>query len=362
MINKLKEILIPKCLSALVPSKKAFSLAEVLITLGIIGVVAAITIPALIKDYNKKSWNTSATVFEKKLEDALKTMNSQSTLTGHTTTESFVNELSKHFKTNKICQNEELLNCFSKTVFWGIGETQPEEIDMDIIKTSANFGQNDWSTNVIGVQFANGTNALLAYNPTDTCLQDPYSNQINGNDCLAILYDTSGEKKPNTSGKDLRANGNVRKLGVSCTFEIGSTCFTSTPFYPAAHTWNSCENGTTTNSEDLAFMEKYGIKYCSSSSDRWAGAVKACNGVDKLPTIAQLNQLGEYLYKTNNNMSYQDKALALGFTLTSGQYFYVWSNKEYTHEYTNRMAYLPNASSLNYNLRSSTAMQVICVE
>lgn len=36
--------------------KKAFTLAEVLITLGIVGVVAAITIPTLIAGYQKKKW------------------------------------------------------------------------------------------------------------------------------------------------------------------------------------------------------------------------------------------------------------------------------------------------------------------
>ena len=36
--------------------KKAFTLAEVLITLGIIGVVASITLPTLIKEYNKHAW------------------------------------------------------------------------------------------------------------------------------------------------------------------------------------------------------------------------------------------------------------------------------------------------------------------
>ena len=38
--------------------KKAFTLAEVLITLGIIGVVAAITLPTLIANYQKKVLET----------------------------------------------------------------------------------------------------------------------------------------------------------------------------------------------------------------------------------------------------------------------------------------------------------------
>jgi len=40
----------------------AFTLAEVLITLAIIGVVAAMTIPTLVANYQEKSWNTAASV------------------------------------------------------------------------------------------------------------------------------------------------------------------------------------------------------------------------------------------------------------------------------------------------------------
>ena len=44
------KFLVPQCPSILVPLKKAaFTLAEVLITLGIIGIVAAMTMPSLIK-------------------------------------------------------------------------------------------------------------------------------------------------------------------------------------------------------------------------------------------------------------------------------------------------------------------------
>ncbi len=51
--------LVPQYLSALVPSKKAaFTLAEVLITLGIIGVVAALTMPNMIANYKKMYYVT----------------------------------------------------------------------------------------------------------------------------------------------------------------------------------------------------------------------------------------------------------------------------------------------------------------
>ena len=77
--------------------RAGFTLAEVLITLGIVGVVAAMTIPTLVANYQERSYNTAASVFERKLNEALRTMNTQQTLSGFSTTEEFVKELSKHF-------------------------------------------------------------------------------------------------------------------------------------------------------------------------------------------------------------------------------------------------------------------------
>ena len=373
MKKQKSKFLVPQHLRNLVPFKKAFTLAEgathvgvfdncrrcaftlaeVLITLGIIGIVAAMTIPTLIQDYNTRVWNTSATVFNRKLEEALKTMNTQQTLAGHTTTESFVEELSKHFKTNKICQNDELLDCFSETVYWGGGEATPEEVDMKEIKKAKNFGQDDWDTNIVGVLFANGVSALIAYNPTtgeNSCTQDPYSNQITGGDCLAILYDTSANKNPNTSGKDLRANGNVKKLGSGCAFKIGNTCY-GMPFLPEAHIWNACTaEGTSTDPDDNAFMQKYNIDHCANprngSNDYWAGAVKECGGKDKLPTKEQYEAFAEYIYgmtvsssaftnrcpeDSNGNKTYcrnDNNVISLGFTLPSNYSLYVWTGEE----------------------------------
>ncbi len=54
---------------------RGFTLAEVLITLGIIGVVAALTIPTLMQNYKSRAWTTSSQVFVRRLEEALKTMN-----------------------------------------------------------------------------------------------------------------------------------------------------------------------------------------------------------------------------------------------------------------------------------------------
>ena len=305
--------------------KTGFTLAEVLITLGILGVVAAITIPTLMSNYKQRAWDTAATVFERKLEESLKAMNTQQTLAGYRNTADFVSELSKHFKITRVCKNDDLLTCFEDKVWWGAGDADPEEVDMAEIKTASNFGQEDWDTEIIGVQFANGTTGLVAYNPD--CKQNPYSNQIVGTSCLALLYDTDGFKTPNTSGKDLRAI-NVLSLGSTCAFELGGTCF-GAPFKPTPITKAECEQ----------LKGDLGITNCTFDNDYWAGAVKNCGGVSKMPTSAHTSELAKYVYNTSNLgvplTLDTEKVSELGFTI-EGSSFTVWENVEYDPNSSNR--------------------------
>ena len=182
-----------------IAAKAAFTLAEVLITLAIIGVVAALTIPPLIKNHNEKAWSTAQDVFTKRLEVATRQMNTEEKLAGYASTMDFVNELKKYIKITRICDSDEITKCFAKEVIWSDGE---EPIDMSTIQNAASLGQEDWDTDTVAVQFANGVNAVIAYNPNTT--QDPYNNQFSAtSNSMAILYDVSGNKNPNTNGKDI---------------------------------------------------------------------------------------------------------------------------------------------------------------
>lgn len=177
----------------------AFTLAEVLITLGIIGIVAAMTIPTLIANYQQKSWSTASFVFQRKLTEALRQMNTQHDLGkygGYSTTEGFVEALQRYLKINKVCDNDELGECFEDTIY-----SESDEIDMSGVTMASHFGQDEWGTNIVGIQVANGTTALIAYNPD--CISNPYDNTIAGDNCYAIIYDTSGYSKPNELNKDV---------------------------------------------------------------------------------------------------------------------------------------------------------------
>ena len=309
---------------------KGFTLAEVLITLAIIGIVAVLTIPTLVQNFRQDAWDTASEVFQRKLEESLKVMNVQGTLAGYTTTEAFVDELSKHIKITRICDNDDITTCFADKVTWG---TENEEVEMADVKRASHFGQDSWGTNTVGVQFANGVNGVIAYNPTETCKQDPYSNQITGTSCLAILYDVDGFKNPNTQNKDLRSI-NVSSLGgSSCSFEVGGICF-GTPFQPTALTAADCN----------ANKGKYGIQTCRTTDDDfWGGAMKACADQGKrLPNDSELTTLANDLYNTTvgggdgevveNLTMDEEKASSYGIPLydfgggISG--FYLWSGQE----------------------------------
>ena len=308
---------------------KGFTLAEVLITLAIIGIVAALTIPTLIQNYQTKAWNTASQVFQRKLGEALRVMNVQGTLAGYTTTEAFVDELSKHIKITRICENDDITTCFADKVTW-----DGEEVEMSKIKTSKNFGKDDWDTNTVAVQFANGVNGVIAYNPS--CTQNQFSNNeitINengiGTNCLAMLYDVDGFKNPNNRGDDLRDIGNIALAGSNCAIELSDgTCFTA-PFYPTGLTLEECE----------AQKGELGINECYPyGNDYWAGAVKTCKDMgSSLPSQEQLDQLARDLYPgttiytdytRSRGQRDNDLAMEWKFISSPGSDFWLWSSEE----------------------------------
>ena len=341
--------------------KIGFTLAEVLITLAIIGIVAALTIPTLVQNYQERAWNTASQVFQRKLGEALRVMNVQGTLAGYTTTEAFVDELSKHIKITRICDNDDITTCFSDTVTWG-----DEEVDMSKVKKAKNFGQNDWDTNTVAVQFANGVNGIIAYNPD--CRQNQFSNDVitvgeNGisTDCLAILYDVDGFKNPNTQQKDLRGL-NVISLGSNCAIELSDgTCFTA-PFIPTPLTLAECE----------AQKGELGISECYDGSDYWAGAVKACKDMgSSLPSQEQLDQLARDLYPgttiytdytTSNGNRDNDLAVSMGFITSPSSKFWVWSSEENNKNSAYHRAFVSTETVWSaYNRRNDSNFQAVCL-
>ena len=260
-------------------------------------------------------------------------MNTEEKLAGYDSTMDFVNELKKYIKITSVCDNSELTKCFNSNILTADGQ----DIDLSEYEGGGKqFTKDNWGTETLGVQFANGVNALVAYNPNTT--QDPYNNQFSATEAsMAILYDVSGYKNPNTLGKDVNQNANVKKLGCQIKPDlVGDMCITQILAPGSGYSPMTLEECNQAVSEG-----ELGITACGEETDYWAGAVRACDGVQNMPTMEQLGQLATYLYNYDGTIGAQQivsSGISLDTTkasqfLSASPYsdrFYVWSGQEYS--------------------------------
>ncbi|MFI3301247.1 MAG: type II secretion system protein, partial [Candidatus Gastranaerophilales bacterium] len=184
--------------------RSAFTLAEVLITLGIIGVVSAMTIPNLISSYQGEALATKKLLFEERLEEAMNQMRFHEKLTGYSDAQDFVDELAKYLKINEVCDISDVDECFPATIISSC-DTQYNTSDLvtgdDI---AAVYNDMDFSSDNVGVVFADGTKALVNYDLNCDWL-DPYdggANREEATQCVAVLADVNGNSGKNTIGND----------------------------------------------------------------------------------------------------------------------------------------------------------------
>ena len=104
--------------------KAAFTLAEVLITLGIIGVVAAMTLPAFISNVQGRIQAKRVENINQKLSKVTDKMAVQSGLIGYPDTMAFVQEMKKHMSIAKVCDNSHLSECWGTTEV-DVGKDKP---------------------------------------------------------------------------------------------------------------------------------------------------------------------------------------------------------------------------------------------
>ena len=341
----------------------AFTLAEVLITLAVIGIVAVLTIPSLVKNYNEKAWESGQKVFENRLLVATRQMNTEEKLAGYSSTMDFVNELKKYIKITRVCDNDNITKCFNKEVIWSADE---EPVDMSKVTDASAFGL-DWETDTVAVQFANGVNAVIAYNPNAT--QDPYNNQFAATSkSMAILYDLSGNKNPNTNGKDIK-NINVDQLaGVEgCLIpELKDTMCITKIISPEEYgylSYSACTEAKNKGEID--------VDACYNGNDYFAGAVKACGGINNMPTESQLIDLAKYVYNTDSinggtSTTYAplDTEIAAQFLSASpfSGYFYVWSGQENSSNYAYIRYFFSNRTRWDNASRGSSNILAVCLD
>ena len=347
-------------------SKVAFTLAEVLITLGIIGIVAALTLPAFISNVQGRIQAKRVENINQKLSKVTDKMAVQSGLIGYPDTMAFVQEMKKHMSIAKVCDNSHLAECWGTTEV-DVGKDKPWEIAKTKTAKTLKIGEPDNWADTVGIVTADGTPMILSYDkncnfdPNNAGLQyNQSSGKSNSLACLSGVFDWNGGARPNKLGDDVITLGMASGLGNNCAFEVGSTCYTA-PFTPKPLTKAECEAAVAEG--------KLGIKYCGYEQDYWAGAVKQCGGVSKMPTAAQLAELASQMYVGNPSIGAKENKYdiqydpnspasnALGLTPN----FYLWSGEEHNpYDACTRNFYTTRSTWYNF-ARATSRVQAVCL-
>ncbi|MDD3436936.1 MAG: hypothetical protein PHC64_07290, partial [Candidatus Gastranaerophilales bacterium] len=194
------------------------------------------------------------------------------------------------------------------------------EVTTSDLTDGADLGHSTWTQATVGLSFADGTNAIIAYDPS--CAYLDWTNNegsiygeggstgksfIPGNTtaCVAIVYDINGNQKPNVVGKDIGELNAV--LGDDDCVQVGSLCISKAN---VNHTYidTSVDNTWDNN--------------CTSSNyncthNRWAAARKACNDLGMhLPSDSELTAI------------YNATSKNLGIKSLLNMSYYYWTSLE----------------------------------
>ncbi len=338
-------------------------------------IVALVIVCLIIISFNlvqvkrEKEWNLKSKQFEKKLHSSIIEMNLDGNLAGHKSTLDFVEKLKNYIKIKNVCKNTQIEKCFAKSILWD--EKKPA-IDTSQIKSSAQLGNSDWNTETVAVQFANGVNAIIAYNPNAPIGR--YNSRIAPiGESISIIYDVTENGGPNIYGKDIRQI-NVNELNgiTKCLIpELANTICITQILEPdkeySPMTVQECKQAIKNN--------QFGIKKCGVQPDLWAGAARICGGTNKMPTLEQLTQLDRYFYEFPDDLSDKfEVSLVNGFNLKEKEIapfvdkspysdvsFSVWSNKEDSDRFSYTHIYSVFFSYTNLSMRHYITSLAVCV-
>ena len=271
--------------------KRGVTLAEVLITLGVIGVVAAVTMPTLVTNIQEKVRKEQVRTVKYKFTKATDKMNSLGKIGHYDSTMDFVNELKKHLTIAKICQNNELDKCWpseSINAYSGSGSTLTEFPVKDL-KKGVNLkalALGTKTTETVGIVTGDGVPMLLVYSPVCSGFDEaktytwsvddgkPVTNATTN--CISAIFDINGAKGPNRVGQDIRTLNSL--FG---SIDLGAVSVTK----------SECEA--------MIKNSKYGVKECYYDTDYWAGGVKKCADMGlHLPDMQTLANIANSRYGT----------------------------------------------------------------
>ncbi len=190
--------------------KRGFTLAEVLVTLGIIGVVSAMTVPTLMQNYQRKSYVTQLhKVYNEFQQAAVMYMNDKNALNlteaGLTSQDNVYTFMNNYFKIVKSCDT--FNDCFA---------------DSNSYKNLNGSSTKGFTETTKTYVLASGASIRPWYNK-------------NGDSIINIMVDINGKGGPNIEGRDmflmcLYSNGVIDDTGTSAPLskDTRNSMFTNT--------------------------------------------------------------------------------------------------------------------------------------
>lgn len=171
----------------------AFTLAEVLITLGIIGIVAALTIPTILNYFQQQQFNSAWKKAFSELNEAvtrIKTENNGTIVATFSSRDDLRNVFIKYLKYVQTCDSGAALgNCWPSTV---------KTLNPNAVISTADSNYMKLASRAV---LADGV--FIAFNDSDASCGLTTGNTPTGGICGSILVDVNGLNGPNTYGKDI---------------------------------------------------------------------------------------------------------------------------------------------------------------
>ena len=321
-------------------SLKGFTLAETLIVLVIIGVVAAITLPTLITNIQS---NVKASRIENIIQklrhstDQLKALNGD--INNFESSDDFINTLSRYMKITKWCSAKDIASCYPyKTIKVGT-----ESVDVKDINSAKSFGLNpdNWYAPVSFIT-ADGTPYIISYKKE--CNIELNNSNSSLLSCISGIFDYNGTGNPNAFETKLDSKkylvSDIQILGSVTKLVDASILLTTSNGVKIVGTAMSLNDLTPVDCTDTTSDD---YKYCTMKGTEtnrvWAAAVKECNERGgRLSSMEDIAKIADWIFdydesyfkaidysalikKQNSQNSYnRNKAVSIGLPANPREY------------------------------------------
>lgn len=195
---------------------KGFTLAEVLITLGIIGIVAEITIPTLYSNFVKQQYVTLSQKAYSQSAQFFKTYMAQQGINDLSSTDlgdrnNLDIAVRNYFKVMQVCKDSGDTSCQVTEKY--LSKTTATPVNFTTNSTSALYNYSFITADGIEYEYR------IALNSGAPCNASPVTTGKMQKICGRVTFDVNGRKGPNTYGRDamsyflIAQDGNLYPMG-----------------------------------------------------------------------------------------------------------------------------------------------------